>query len=67
MKSLQKTGGFAALYAGIAYIVGMLGFLLVVGWPDDPFAQVAVLVNSQVSLHILYIIVYQVWAVMLVV
>jgi hypothetical protein len=45
----------------------MLGFLLVVGWPDDPVQQVAVLVNNQVSLHILYVIVYQIWAVFLVV
>ena len=67
MKTLQKMGGFAALYAGVAYIVGMMGFLLVVGWPDDPVQQVAVLVNNQVSQHILYIIVYQVWAVFLVV
>ncbi|HMB21905.1 MAG: DUF4386 family protein [Chloroflexota bacterium] len=67
MKSLQKFGGFAALYAGVAYIVGMMGFLLVVGWPEDPVQQVAVLVNNQVSQHILYIIVYQVWAVFLVV
>ena len=67
MKNLQKMGGIAALYAGVAYIVGMLGFLLVVGWPDDPVQQVAVLVNNQVSLHILYVIVYQVWAVILVV
>jgi hypothetical protein len=67
MKDLQKMGGIAALYAGAAYIVGMMGFLLVVGWPDDPVQQVAVLVNNQVSLHILYLIVYQVWAVFLVV
>lgn len=67
MKNLQKMGGFAALYAGVAYIVGMMGFLLVVGWPDDPVQQVAVLVNNQVSQHILYLIVYQVWAVFLVV
>jgi hypothetical protein len=67
MKNLQKMGGIAALYAGVAFIVGMLGFLLVVGWPDDPVQQVAVLVNNQVSLHILYVIVYQVWAVFLVV
>ena len=67
MKNLQKMGGFAALYAGVAYIVGLIGFLLVVGWPDDPVQQVAVLVNNQVSQHILYIIVYQVWAVFLVV
>jgi hypothetical protein len=67
MKNLQKMGGIAALYAGAAYIVGMIGFLLVVGWPDDPVQQVAVLVNKQVSQHILYLIVYQVWAVFLVV
>jgi hypothetical protein len=45
----------------------MIGFLLIVGWPDDPVDQVAVLVNNQVSQHILYLIVYQVWAVFLVV
>ena len=67
MKNLQKMGGIAALYAGAAYVVGMLGFLLVVGWPDDPVAQVAVLVNNQVIQHILYLIVYQVWAIFLVV
>ena len=67
MKTLQKFGGFAALYAGIAYIVGMIGFLLVVGWPDDPVQQVNVLVNHQVAQHILYLIVYQIWAVFLVV
>ena len=67
MKTLQKFGGFAALYAGIAYIVGMIGFLLVVGWPEDPVQQVNVLVNNQVAQHILYFIVYQIWAVFLVV
>ena len=30
MKDLQKMGGIAALYAGAAYIVGMVGFLSVV-------------------------------------
>ena len=67
MKNLQKMGGIAALYAGVAYIVGMIGFLLIVGWPDDPVQQVVVLVNNQVSQHILYLIVYQVWAIFLVV
>lgn len=67
MKNLQKMGGIAALYAGVAYIVGMIGFLLIVGWPDDPIEQVVVLVNNQVSQHILYLIVYQVWAIFLVV
>jgi hypothetical protein len=67
MKNLQKMGGIAALYAGAAYVVGMVGFLLVVGWPDDPVQQVAVLVQNQVSLHILHLIVYVVWAVFMVV
>lgn len=67
MKNLQKLGGMAALYTGVAYIVGMLGFLLIVGWPDDPSQQVAVLVNNQVTQHILYLIVYQILAVFLVV
>jgi hypothetical protein len=67
MKDLQKLGGIAALYAGAAYLVGMMGFLLIVGWPDDPVEQVAVLVDNQVIQHILYLIVYQVWAVFLVV
>lgn len=67
MKTLQKMGGIAALYAGVAYIAGMIGFLLVVGWPDDPVQQVSVLVSNQISQHILYLIVYQVWAVFLVV
>ncbi len=67
MKNLQKLGGMAALYTGVAYIVGMLGFLLIVGWPDDPVQQVAVLVNNQVTQHILYVIVYQILAVFLVV
>ena len=67
MKNLQKIGGIAALYAGAAYVAGILGFLLVVGWPDDPVQQVAVLVNNQVTQHILYVIVYQVWAFFLVI
>lgn len=67
MKTLQKVSGFAALYAGIAYIMGMVGFLLVVGWPEDPVQQVTVLMNHQVAQHILYLIVYQIWAFVLVV
>jgi hypothetical protein len=67
MKDLQKMGGFAALYAGVAFVVGILGFLIIVGWPDDPVEQVDVLVDNQVVLHILYIIVFQLWAIFLVV
>ena len=67
MKDLQKMGGIAALYEGAAYVVGILGFLLVVGWPDDPVKQMAVLMENQVSMHMLYVIVYQVFAIFLVV
>ena len=67
MKNLQKMGGIAAVYAGLAYVVGMMGFLVIVDWPDDPVKQVAVLVEHQVAQHILYIIVYQIWAIFLVV
>jgi len=67
MNHLQKMGGMAALYEAIAYVVGIVGFIFVVGWPDDPVAQLAVLTNNQVSLHILYLIVYQAFAIVLVV
>ena len=66
MKNLQKVGGIAALYAGAAYVVGMLGFGLIVGWPDDPVKQMAVLMDNQVIMHMLYLIVYQMWSLFLV-
>ena len=67
MKNLQKMGGIAALYSGLAYVVGMVGFLVVVGWPEDPVQQVAIIVDNQAVMYILYLIVYVIWAVFLVV
>ncbi len=67
MKNLQKMGGIAAVYAGLAYVVGMMGFMIIVGWPDDPVEQVVKLVDHQVVQHILYLIVYQIWALFLIV
>jgi len=67
MKNLQKMGGIAALYSGLAYVVGMVGFLVVVGWPEDPVQQVAIMVDNQAIMYILYLIVYVIWAVFLVV
>ena len=66
MKDLQKVGGIAALYSGLAYLVGMVGFLFVVGWPEDPVQQVAVMVDNQAVLYILYLIVYVIWGFVLV-
>jgi hypothetical protein len=69
MKNLQKMGGIAALYSGAAYVVGMMGFLLVVDVSGvvDPVQKVALMVDNQAFLHILTLVVYQVWAVFMVV
>lgn len=67
MNNLQKIGGIAALYLGLAYVVGMVGFLLVVGWPDDPVSQITLMVDNQAFLYAMHLIVYVVWAVFMVV
>jgi hypothetical protein len=69
MKNLQKMGGIAALYAAAAYVVGMVGFLLVVDVSSavDPIQKVALMAENQIFLSILHLIVYVVWAVFLVV
>ncbi len=69
MKDLQKMGGIAALYEAAAYIVGMVGFLLVVDVSGvvDPVQKVALMVDNQAFLYIMHLIVYVVWAVFLVV
>jgi hypothetical protein len=49
MKTLQKFGGFAALYLAIAYLIGMVIFLVVLDYPSitDPAQKVALLVEMQ--------------------
>jgi hypothetical protein len=49
MKSLQKFGGFAALYMAVAYLIGMVIFLVVLDYPSitDPAQKVALLVEMQ--------------------
>ena len=49
MKTLQKIGGFAALYLAFAYLIGMVLFLVVLDYPSiiDPVEKVAVLVEMQ--------------------
>ena len=63
MNALQKWGGIAALYQAAAYVVGMVGFLLVVdvAGVEDPVEQVALLVDNQAFLSVLHLIVYVVW------
>ncbi|MFC2030568.1 DUF4386 family protein [Chloroflexota bacterium] len=69
MKNLQKMGGIAALYSAAAYIVGMLGFLLVVNVAAvvDPVQKVALMVDNQAFLYIMFLIIYVIWGVFLVV
>ena len=49
MKTLQKFGGFAALYMAAAYLIGMIIFLVVLDYTSisDPAQKVALLVKMQ--------------------
>lgn len=69
MNKLQKWGGAAALYAGLAYIIGIVGFLGVVnvGEISDPVQRVIAIVENQDMLTLLNLIVYVFFGVALVV
>jgi hypothetical protein len=69
MTDLRKMGGIAALYAGIAYIVGMVGFLAVVDVSSvvDPVEKVALIADNQAFLHTMHLLIYVIWAFFLVV
>lgn len=49
MKTLQKFGGFAALYLAIAYLIGMVIFIAVLDYPSitDAAQKVALLIEMQ--------------------
>ncbi len=51
MKTLQKYGGFAALYLAVAYLIGMVLFLVVLDYPSivDPSQKVTLLVEQQMA------------------
>ena len=69
MKTLQKFGGLAALYLAAAYLVGMIGFLMVVNVSGvaDPVQQVALMADNLAFLYVMYLIVYVVWGIFMVV
>ena len=48
MKTLQKSGGYAALYLAIAYLIGLILFIVVLDYPGitDPAQKVALLVEK---------------------
>lgn len=67
--NLQKMGGISALYAAAAYVVGMVGFLLVVDVSSvvDPVQRVALMGDNLAFLYIMYLIIYVVWGVFMIV
>ena len=50
-KTLQKFGGFAALYLAVAYLIGIVLFLVVLDYPSitDPAQKVALLSRNRWS------------------
>lgn len=46
MKNLQKSGGLAALYLAVAYLVGLVLFIVVLDYANivDPAQKVALVV-----------------------
>jgi hypothetical protein len=66
---LQKWGGVAALYEALAYVIGMVGFVLVVNISEiaNPLQKVAAIAENQGLLSLLHLIVYVIWGASLVV
>jgi hypothetical protein len=69
MKDLQKMGGIAALYEAAAYVVAMVGFLLIVDVSGvvDPVQKVALMADNQAFLYTMHLIAYVLWGIFLVV
>ncbi len=65
----QKWGGAAAIYEALAYIMGMVGFIMVVNISEitDPLQKVAAIAANQGLLSLLQLGVYILWGGMLVV
>ena len=69
MKTLQKSGGFAALYLAVAYLIGMALFLVVLDYPSitDPAQKVSLLVDKQMVVFVTNLLMYVFFGVFLVV
>ncbi len=69
MKTLQKSGGFAALYLAVAYLIGIVLFLVVLDYPSitDPAQQVALLVERQMVIFWSNLLMYVFFGVFLIV
>jgi hypothetical protein len=60
MKTLQKYGGFAALYMAVAYLIGIVIFLLILDYAGitDPAQKVALHVEKQMVVFSTNLIMY---------
>jgi hypothetical protein len=69
MKTLQKSGGLAALYLAAAYLIGMVLFLVVLNYPGitDPAQKVALLVEKPMVIFSTNLLMYVFFGVVLVV
>jgi hypothetical protein len=69
MKTLQKSGGLAALYLAIAYLIGLVLFLVVLDYPSitDPAQKVALLVEKPMVIFSTNLLMYVFFGVYLIV
>lgn len=69
MKTLQKSGAFAAFYLAAAYLIGIVLFLVVLDYPSitDPAQKVALLVEQQAVIFWTNLLMYVFFGLVLVV
>jgi hypothetical protein len=69
MRTLQKMGGFSALYLAAAYVIGIVLFLFVLDTPSivEPAQKVALLVDKQMVMYTTNLIMYVIFGVFLIV
>lgn len=69
MKTLQKSGAFAAFYLAAAYLIGIALFLVVLDYPSltDPAQKVALLVEQQTVIFWTNVLMYVFFGLVLVV
>jgi hypothetical protein len=63
----QRMGGLAALYLALAYLIAMPYFLLMVNYSSvtDPARKVALLADNRGGMHIMYLITYVIFGIVL--
>jgi len=69
MRTLQKFGSFAALYMAVAYLIGIVIFLVVLDYPGitDPAQKVALLIEKQMVIFSTNLLMYVFFGVFLIV